>query len=247
MRALLIALRLTLVLMAGALVVVLARRRAPSDAPAGPGERVETFGGAVDVDSVLAARRAILRHLASTESYVPAMLTESDSMLRRWPDRRGSPLRVHLQPGRVPGYTPELAESARAAFVRWERVGGIPVTFVFVNDSASADVLVRWIDHFQLRRAGQADIRWDGRGWIVSGTLTLATHTSEGLALSQEAVYTVAMHEIGHLLGLGHSDRDEDVMFPTTSVHDITPRDRQTARLLYGVPPGSLRLSGLGR
>lgn len=244
-RPLLTAVRLLVVAMAGALAVVLARRATvPDDGPE-PSVRVETFGGAVSADSIRQARAAVLRHIAGPESYLPVMLVESDSLLRRWTERTADPLRVYLQPGRVSGYTPDLREAGRAAFVRWERVGGIPVRFVFVSDSAAADVVVRWIERFPLRRAGQADIRWNGAGWIVSGTLTLATHTSDGLQLPEDAVYTVALHEIGHLLGLGHSDDSLDVMFPTTAVHDITPRDRHTARLLYAVPPGSLRLGAI--
>lgn len=246
MRPLLAAARLAVVVMAGTLTFLVARRWVPEAAPAGGDTVVESYGGAVNVDSVRAARLAILRHIAGPDSYLPVMLRESDSLLRRWPERTVPPLRVHLLPGRVPGSSRELQEAARSAFVRWERVGGIPMRFDFVNDSAAAEVLVRWIDRFPLRRAGQADIRWDARGWIVSATLTLATHTSDGLPLGYAAVYTVALHEIGHLFGLGHSDDPEDVMFPTTSVHDITPRDRHTARLLYAVPPGSLRLAVSG-
>ena len=243
MRTVLTSVRLALVAMAGLLAFVIARRSIPAAAPAAEPTVVESFGGAVNVDSVRAVRMAILRHIAGPDSYLPAMLREGDSLFRRWPERMVPPLRVHLLPGVVPGYSADLREASRAAFVRWERVGGIPMRFDFVNDSSGADVIVRWIEQFPLRRAGQADIRWNGEGWIVSATLTLATHTSEGLPLGEDAVYTVALHEIGHLLGLGHSDDPQDVMFPTTSVHDITPRDRHTARLLYTVPPGSLRLA----
>ena len=243
MRTVLVSVRLAFVAMAGVLAFVVARRSIPAAAPTVELTAVESLGGAVNVDSVHAARTAILRHIAGPDSYLPAMLRENDSLLRRWPERTVPPLRVHLLPGRVPANSTDLREAARDAFVRWERVGGIPMRFDFVNDSGTADVIVRWIDRFPLRRAGQADIRWNGEGWIVSATLTLATHTSDGLPLGRDAVYTVAMHEIGHLFGLGHSDDPQDVMFPTTSVHDITPRDRHTARLLYAVPPGSLRLA----
>lgn len=242
MRIVLGGLRVAVAAMIIALIVVVVRRLPGPPSPAAETATTETLGGEVDSDAMRAARLAVLRHVAGPDSYIPAMLAEGDSMLRRWPDTAGTPVRVFLGTATVPGYTPDLREAARAAFMRWERVGGIPVTFTFANDSATAQVHVRWIERFSLRRAGQADIRWNGAGWIVSGRLTLATHTSDGLPLNQDAVYTVALHEIGHLLGLGHSDVAEDLMYPTTSVHDITTRDRHTARLLYGVPPGSLRL-----
>jgi hypothetical protein len=199
------------------------------------------FGGAVPRDSMQQRRVIALRAMGDQDTYLPYMLVEDDSVLKRWTDRMNHPLAVYLPDGTAPGFTPAMAEAARNAFWRWERVADIPVRFDFVRDSAQADVQVRWIEAFPIRRTGQADLVWRRDGWLQSGTLTLATHTPDGVLLSADAVYTVALHEIGHLLGLDHSDDPADVMYQSTEIHDITARDRRTARLLYAVPPGPYR------
>jgi hypothetical protein len=194
-----------------------------------------------NVDSVRTFRRGIRSRIAESDTYLGFALFEGDSILKRWRNRSTEPLTVFLSLGTVPGYSEDLRSAVRDAFTRWERVGAIPVVFQLVRDSAQAEVFVKWIDSFSIRRTGQADVMWDPDGWLVRGLLTIATHVNDGRTVSRDVAYAVALHEIGHLLGLGHSDDPEDLMYPATSVHDLTPRDRRTARLLYALPPGSLR------
>jgi hypothetical protein len=210
--------------------------------PAPPETTTTAAAVAVLKDSLRAARTRLLDAIAERDTYLPAMLVESDSLIRRWPERVVRPIRVHLPEPAISGYAVAMGQAVENAFARWERVGGIPVSFQVVRDSAWVDVQVKWVDAFPFERAGQADIVWDRQGWVVRGTLTLATHTFRGHPLNADAVQTVALHEIGHLLGLGHSDDQRDVMYASTDVHDLTLRDRQTAQLLYALPPGSLRL-----
>ncbi len=216
--------------------------------PAGPSRElgqlgVEDLGGAVNSAAAIpdSIRLARLRRIAQSNTYLAATLAETDSVVRRWVGREGRPLRVFFEPTTVTGFTPALGRAARDAFARWSRVGGIPLDFVVARTPDDAEVTVRWIDSFTMQRAGQADLVWRSDGRLHEGTLTLATLSSSGRPLTRDEVFTVALHEIGHLIGLGHSEVPRDVMYPTTSIHDLTTRDRRTAMLLYSLPPGSLK------
>lgn len=48
------------------------------------------------------------------------------------------------------------------------------------------------------------------------------------------------MHEMGHALGLPHSDREADVMYPSRTARRLTTRDHRTALSLYALPGGAL-------
>jgi hypothetical protein len=187
----------------------------------------------------LGHRAAVLEHLTREVdgTYLDSLIVSTDSVVRRWPDRWGTPLRVHLVPGGAAGYTPRMAEFAREAFDRWEQTG-VGVRFEVVPDSSEADVLVRWIDRFDFDRAGQTDLTWDQLGRVRHATVSLALHTQNGTPLPEAALFAVAVHEAGHAIGLPHSADTSDVMYPATRTGTLTERDRRSIRVLYRLQPG---------
>lgn len=239
MRFLAPAARISAVVGLALLAFVMGGRFAPDVIPekevghAGLGGTVEEPGAGRDE-----IRDAALHLITGSGTYLGAMLDAQDSVLRRWPERMEVPLAVYISRRPVPGYSSDAARAVQRAFSRWEQVGGIPVRFEFVPSAADADVHVVWIEKFPFPRTGQADIVWTHSGRILRATLTLATHSHEGAQLTPEAFYTIALHEVGHLLGIGHSDDPRDLMYALTEAGDLTLRDRETARLLYAIPPG---------
>ena len=77
----------------------------------------------------LAAREALSREAGST--YLDSLILSTDSVVRRWPDRWGSPIRVAIMEGGPRRLAPRMAGYVRTSLDRWEGLG-IGVRFALV-------------------------------------------------------------------------------------------------------------------
>jgi len=185
----------------------------------------------------------IRRRIAQNEpgTYIGEILAERDSNIARWPDRTSHPLRVWVQtPQSAPDWNPGFVGRVRDAFTTWESAGA-PVPFTFVMDSSDADVHVTWVDHFDEQISGKTMWARDENWWIVEANIAIALHHNHGEALDASAVRAIAVHEVGHLLGLDHCADTANIMTARVRVRELSPADKATMRLIYAVPPGSVR------
>jgi hypothetical protein len=190
-------------------------------------------GGLADV------RRRVRNEQAGT--YIGDILLERDSALARWPDRKGVPLTVWIQPtSAVHDFSTVFVTRVRAAFEEWDGLE-LPVSFTFVDDSAEADIHVNWIDRFREPISGRTRWARDDSWSITDANITLAVHHNQGDLLEDDAMQAMALHEIGHLLGLDHTTDTTSIMAPRVRVRSLSDADRATARLLYALPAGPIR------
>ncbi len=214
-------------------------------APTPPPTVVPPVGAGGPSYIVLLARSEIRRRIRASagSTYLNDILTQNaDSILHRWDGRVSTPVRVFFPPTTVANFQPSFLDAVRSAFQRWQEV--VPVRFNLDADSSSAEVRVQWRIQFEGERSGQTDVQWDEDGRLTGGVVTLATFDAKGQPFAPDDVRVLALHEIGHLIGLDHSPDPGDIMYAQPKVRELSPRDVRTAALLYDLAPGPLRVGG---
>jgi hypothetical protein len=203
------------------------RRLDPADFPA---------GSVPALDSLSRAGVRVRLGAEAERHYLDSLFSGSDSTVRHW--RTGDPIAVAIVPGGPRGFLPEMVSEVRQGLDVWSPAAA-GLRFLEQNDTAAADMVIRWTDTLESERAGATDVTWDKAGRIRRVAMFLATRSpSTGRPFAPETRQAIVLHELGHALGLPHSSHSEDVMFPVAAATSLTARDRYSLRLLYELPTG---------
>ena len=204
-----------------------------------PGDRSSPQPGTTRLRGLDSVARLSARLQLTSEAhrhYLDSLVQTTDSVVRHWPVV-DAPIWFTLVGGGTPDFRPELLVEVRAALDAWSPLA-LGLRLLETADTAQATLLVEWTSSLQ-DRAGVTNVTWDRSGDILRARVTLATRDPvSGEPLSEHARRAIALHEIGHALGLPHSAEPADAMHPVTVVEQPTDRDLSSIRLLYSLPTG---------
>lgn len=143
---------------------------------------------------------------------------------------------------------PEYLATIRAAFARWNQVGNF--TFVETTNGANANIHVAFDEllgqgsstlgltytRFSGGSVREAYISFDiGRRYRTNDGSVYSTGNASSTATIYN-IYAIALHEIGHSLGLDHENDFATLMnsFYSPNINDLTNDEINGVRALYG-------------
>jgi len=137
---------------------------------------------------------------------------------------------------RAIGQWNEAINSFAANYTNFAYLSNLKLQPTVSNETATGyDIYLNWTESPIANTSNEIGLETSTilENVILSSTINLAVHTNHGNPLNDGDMQNIALHELGHSLGLGHSNYTGDVMYP---VYTLESPQRYISTLdVYGV------------
>jgi len=166
------------------------------------------------------------------------------------------PLKVFVENSTTNGFGGDLKKLMLKAMAQWTDFENSPVKLAFVDSAKEADVYIERVTSYDdipyssagrtsviyvngdagARALDKAHVRvycpsYDGESSVQNGIDKIINQEMSSFAKTH--LYTLFMHEFGHVIGVGHSPAGQDVMYWKSCSSELSSRDRESIRKLY--------------
>lgn len=166
--------------------------------------------------------------------YIMSFVGYANAAIGKW--YNPTSLKTYIQPGH------KRTVMMKHAFAEWSRLTNNRLVFRYVNSPRLAQIKVYFVKKIDVtepnldKSIGLTRSRTTGHAkQFTRAEIYIADQTQDGRTLSNDEVYTVMLHEIGHAVGLEHSKNPKSVMYLGADViQEISKADLETLAKLYG-------------
>lgn len=146
-------------------------------------------------------------------------IEKSDNSLwngRHW-NKNSYPLKIYVEKSSSKYFKKVFLDYIEYAFKVWEKADN-RITYTFVSSRDSASIIIRFANNLMKKYdenfLGLTKTDYNEVKDINKADVQLSLLKFDNEQVADGEMKATIIHELGHALGLGHSDNDKDIMYP---------------------------------